>query len=157
MGSVAGQGGFFFYARFGFDIWTNGGRLFVGMATGDGVISVNPSGFANSIGFVVDSADNGLIYFNTKNATLFNKVTTALTIVTNKAYDCFIYCPPDGTTIYYRIVDITTGTEASGSTTTNLPVNTTLFQASVLASNAALTPVNSIQLGVSNIYVESDY
>jgi hypothetical protein len=41
--------------------------------------------------------------------------------------------------------------------TTNLPTNTTLFTAGVLASNAALTPVTSIQIGINRIYVETDY
>jgi hypothetical protein len=40
--------------------------------------------------------------------------------------------------------------------TTNLPTNTTLFTAGVLASNAALTPVTSI-IGINRIYVETDY
>jgi hypothetical protein len=37
------------------------------------------------------------------------------------------------------------------------PANTTLFTAGVLASNAAITPVTSINLGLNRIYVETDY
>jgi hypothetical protein len=44
-----------------------------------------------------------------------------------------------------RILDINTNVEVSGIVTTNLPTNTTLFTAGVLASNAALTPVTSIK------------
>jgi hypothetical protein len=51
-----------------------------------------------------------------------------------------------------EILDINSGVEATGIATTNLPANTTLFTAGVLASNAAITPVTSINLGFkSNI------
>jgi hypothetical protein len=46
-------------------------------------------------------------------------------------------------------------TEANGIATLNLPINTTLFTAGVLASNAALTP--NFCLGINRIYVETDY
>jgi hypothetical protein len=60
-GAVASQGGFFFYARVGMDVWTNGGRFFAGMHTAT-VISADPS-LNNTVGFCVDAADNGLISF----------------------------------------------------------------------------------------------
>jgi len=59
--------------------------------------------------------------------------------------------------VSWRIIDINTGTEASGTQTTNLPVATTMLTAGVLASNAALTAVNATHLGVNRIYVETDY
>ena len=48
-------------------------------------------------------------------------------------------------------------TEASGTATLTLPVGTTMLTANVLASNGALTPVTSVQLGLNRIYVETDY
>jgi hypothetical protein len=39
-GSLSEQGGLFFYARVGMDVWTNGGRFFTGMHTATTVISV---------------------------------------------------------------------------------------------------------------------
>jgi hypothetical protein len=150
-------GGFFFQTRCGFDVWTNGGRFFAGLATATTVISANPSALANTCGFGVDAADNGLISFITRdNAAGVNKVSTGLTIVTGKGYDCAFWSEPGGTAIYWRIVDINVGTEASGNSATALPFATTLLTANVLASNAALTPVTSIQLGVNRIYIEAD-
>jgi hypothetical protein len=156
-GSVAGQGGFFFYARGGFDVWTNGGRMFAGMHTATTVVSADPSALANTAGFAIDAADNGLISFITRDATTVNKVSTGFTAVTGKGYDFTMFAPPNGTSISWRIVDLNTGAVASGTSSTNLPVNTTLLTAGVLASNAALTPVTSVQLGVNKIYVETDY
>ena len=68
-----------------------------------------------------------------------------------------MFCAPNSTDIGWRIVDINTGTEVSGTATATLPVNTTLFTAGVLASNAALTPVTSVQLGLNGIYIETNY
>lgn len=155
-GAASGQGGFFFYARCGFDIWTNGGRFFAGMATANTVITADPSLLNNTVGFCVDAADNGAISFLTR-GTSATKQSTGLTISTGKGYDIFIFCKPNDTSISYRIVDLITGTEYSNTATLNLPANTTALTANVLASNAALTPVNSIQLGISKIYIETDY
>jgi hypothetical protein len=41
--------------------------------------------------------------------------------------------------VTWRIKKINLNTEANGIATLNLPINTTLFTAGVLASNAALT------------------
>jgi hypothetical protein len=156
-GSATGQGGFFFYARAGLDVWTNGGRFFAGMHTATTVISADPSALANTCGFMSDAADNGLIYFGTRDGATSNKTSTGFTIVTGKGYDLYMFAAPNGSSISWRIVDFNAGTEASGTTSTNLPVNTTLLTAGVLASNAALTPVTSINLGVNRIYIETDY
>lgn len=156
-GSAVNQGGFFFFARAGMDVWTNGGRFFAGMHTSTTVIASDPSTHANGVGFCVDAADNGLISFFTRNATAVTKVSTGFSMATNKGYDVYVFCPPNGSDIKWRIVEVTTGTEASGTATLTLPVNTTMLFAGVLASNAALTVVTSIQLGVNRIYVETDY
>lgn len=157
IGSVAGQGGFFFYTRCGFDVWTNGGRFFAGFATATTVITADPSALNNTVGFAVDVADNGLINFLTRNGTTATKQSTGLTIATGKGYECTIFCPPNGTTIYYRIIDINTGTVYENSTSSTLPVNTTMLTPNVLASNGALATATAIQLGINKIYVETDY
>jgi len=156
LGGTAGQGGFFFYTRCGFDTWTNGARFFAGLATATTVISLDPSALNNTVGFCVDAADNGAISFLTRD-TGFTKASTGFTITSNKGYDLYMFCAPNGTQVGWRIVDITTGTEASGTATLTLPVGTTMLTANVLASNAALTPVTSINLGINRIYVETDY
>lgn len=156
-GNAASIGGFFYVARIGFDVWTNGGRFFAGLATATTVVSADPSALANTCGFMVDAADNGLIYFGTKDATTSNKTTTGFTIASNKGYDLYMFAAPNASSISWRIVEINTGSEASGTTSTNLPVNTTVLKGMALASNAALTPVTSVQLGINRIYIESDY
>jgi hypothetical protein len=157
-GAVAGQGGFFFFARFGFDVWTNGSRLFAGLATGTTVVSGDPSLVTNKIGFGVDASDNGLIYMLSRGTTSA-KVSTGFTIASNAGYDVFIFMPPGtGTVAYWRIVQMNNGSEASGeiNVATQLPAAGTMMSANVLASNGALTTVTATQLGVNRIYVETD-
>lgn len=155
-GGAAGQGGFFFYARCGMDVWTNGGRFFAGMHTATTVVSADPSALNNTVGFCVDAADNGAISFLTR-GTAATKASTGFTFTSNSGFDLYMFCAPNTSQITWRIVDIVAGTEASGTATANLPANTTMLTAGVLASNAALTTVTAIQLGVNRIYVETDY
>jgi len=155
-GGATGQGGFFFYARLGFDTWTNGGRFFAGMHSGTTVVSADPSSLNNTVGFAVDAADNGTISFLTR-GTVATKASTGYTIVSGKGYDVYMYCSPFSNKIYWKIEDINAGTETNGEATVNLPTTTTMLTAGVLASNAALTPATSIQLGVNKIYIETDF
>jgi hypothetical protein len=120
------------------------------------VVSADPSALNNTVGFCVDVADNGAISFLTR-GTVATKAATGFTITSGKGYDLFIFCAANGTQYGWRIVDLNTGAEASGAATLNLPTNTTMLTAGVLASNAALTAVTAIQLGSSKIYVETDY
>lgn len=155
--STAGQGGLFFYTRCGFDTWTNGGRFFAGMHSATTVVSADPSSLNNTVGFCIDAADNGAISFLTRGTTSATKASTGFTTATNKGYDLFIVNPVGTSTYSWRIVDIVTGTEASGTATLNPPAANTLLSTGVLASNGALTTATSVNLGINKIYIESDY
>ena len=154
--TVIGAGGFKFFARGGMDIWTNGARFFTGMHSATTVVSANPSLLNNTVGFCVDNADNGLIYFLTRD-TVATKVSTGFYMATNVGYDFYIFSAPNGTSYTWRIVNLNTGAEANGIATTNLPTVNTKLTAGFLASNALLTPVNSVQIGLNRLYIEKDY
>ncbi|WP_216689007.1 hypothetical protein [Hymenobacter siberiensis] len=154
--STAGQGGFFFYARCGFDVWANGGRFFAGFHTATTVISANPSLLNNTVGFCIDDTDNGLINFMTR-GTAVTKTSTGFTTVSGKGYDLYIFNAPGSSTYSWRILDINAGTETSGTTALTPPAANTLLSVGVLASNAALATVTAIQLGLNRVYVETDY
>lgn len=156
LGNAAGQGGFLFYSRLGFDVWTNGGRFFAGMHTGTTVISADPSALNNTVGFAVDAADNGSISFLTRASSTGTKASTGFTIVTGKGYDVYMFASTNSASIGWRIDDTNAGTTASGLATLTVPAVNTMLTAGVLASNAALTTVTSIQLGINRIYVEAD-
>jgi hypothetical protein len=125
------------------------------MHTATTVITANPSLLANTVGFCVDSTDNGDISFLTRNATVATKAATGLTISSGKGYTFFIFCAPNSSQYSWEIVDINTGTKATGIATSTLPVNTTLMTAGFLASNAALTAASAVNVGCSRIYIET--
>lgn len=149
-------GGFFFFARAGMDVWTNGGRFFAGIHSATTVVSADPSSLNNTVGFCVDAADNGAISFLTRN-TSATKASTGFNFANNTGFDFYIFCKPGDTQYGWRIVSLFDGTEASGTATATLPFTNIPYPAGVLASNAALTTANAIQLGINRIYVETDY
>lgn len=163
-GPVSVYGGFYFYSRFTFDTWTNGGRFFTGLSavgTATAIITSNPSTNTNThtCGFAVDSTDAGVIYFITNDGTTTTTkqiVTGIDAIVSGVAYDAYIYCAPGSNTIYWSLKKLGTVQTVSGSQTSTLPNNNTTMKPYCVASNAALTPVNSIRLGVNKIYIQTD-
>lgn len=156
-GAAAGQGGYYACSNFGFDLWTNGSRAFFGLHSTTSVVTSNPSILADTVGFAVDAADNGAISFLTRDATTATKAATGLTIVSGKGYRACFYAAPNSSTIGWYIKDINAGTEAAGTASTTLPTNTTFLSLGSLASNGANTLVNAVQIGVSQITVQTDY
>lgn len=149
--------GYRFYANVGFDTWTNGCRMFIGATASVNSLNVNPSIFNNSIGFVIDDTDNGLISFVCKNATTMTKISTGLTAITNKGYKMEYNVAPEPSIITYKITDVTTGVVVTGFLNTNLPISIALVNPKVLAGNASLTAVNAIQFSINKIILESNY
>lgn len=159
-GSISGTGGFYFFARFGFDNWTAGGRLFVGMHTATTVVSANPSLSLNIAGFGIDAGDTAITFMHNDSTGVAVKDTIASqpALASNNGYDAYVFCAPNDSVVYYRLVDINTGVEIiNASTNIDLPTSTIGLSAGVLASNAALTPVTSINIGLNRVYVETDY
>lgn len=160
-GAVAGQGGFFFFARFGTEAWTAGDRLFVGLGTGTtGMVTGNPSSLTNILGFGIDAGDSAITFMHNDNSGTATKDAIAgqPTLAANQGYDVYIYAKPNDSTVYYRIDNLNTGaTIVDTSTTTDLPVNTTMMAAFALMSNGANTPVTSAQIGLNRVYVETDH
>lgn len=159
-GSVAGQGGFFFFCRFGITSWTAGDRLFVGLIPNStAVVTANPSLDANSVGFGIDAGDTAITFMHNDGAGSATKDVIAgqPALAANQGYDAYIYAKPNDTTVYYRLVNLNTGAEIiNSSTATDLPVNTTMMSAHAVMSNGANTPVTAAQIGINRIYVESD-
>lgn len=164
-GASAPLGGFFFQVRVGVEAWLNGARFFVGLSgvgIATAIITKNPSTMTNihTCGFGVDSTDNGVVYFMTNNgaqATTKQLVSGLPAITTGTAYDFYIYCPPGGTTIYWKVENLTAGTEFSGSQTLTLPGKSSMMRPYAVMSNAALTGANTVRIGVNKIYIESDF
>lgn len=157
-GSGTEQGGFFYFARFGFDTWANGSRLFAGFCSSNQVVIANPSTISNTIGFAVDSADNGAVFFQTTGIGTTTRTATGMTMSTNAACDAYIFAKANDSVIYYRLDNINTqSTMINGSTNTTLVSSSTFMMCGVLAGNGTNLSTSSNRLGINKIYVETDY
>jgi hypothetical protein len=165
-GSVAGANGFFFNARLAYPdasyeqtgAATTGSRTFVGLSNqllATTTALDNPAG--HFAGFFRRSVNAGAIdtnwQFATKENTTINVQDTGLPFLAQKIYDFYIFCPPQGTEIFWRIDNVTDDTTASGSTTTSLPGNNIYMKALF-----NLRTINAVARNVrmQRVYIESD-
>jgi hypothetical protein len=114
--------------------------------------SDTPAGDYAGFQFSTTRADTGFRFITRDNTTTSTGVNT-LAIAQNKVYDFYIYTPPQGTTIYWRVDNITDGTTQEGSTTTNLPRNNQPMRA---GSGLQTTTATARNFRVLKHYIESD-
>ena len=161
-GNAAGLGGFFFFCRFDIELWPAATvRLFVGLtslATGM-VASDSPTGdFCGLWHDTTDSATTLSIITRNNTTTTKTAITGVPTIAAKQGFDFYMYVPPNGTTLYYRLVNINTGAEiVNSSTTTTLPRNTIFMGPQIQMSNGtANTTVTTTAIAINRVYIESD-
>lgn len=162
-GNAEDIGGFFYAARFGFTAIKTGMRGFFGMAADTtALVTADPSSRVNLCGFGFDQFDTGISFIHNDNIGISTKdfipvITTLATSGTS--YDAYIWCAPNTSTVYYRL-DLTSSgnpiTIINGSTSTDLPINTTLLCAHTAMSNCSNISLNDAVLGVNRIYIETD-
>jgi hypothetical protein len=75
---------------------------FVGMHSNT-VVSADPSALNNTVGFCIDAGDLETISFLTR-GTAATKAATGLTMASAKGFDFYMFCPPNSTTVSWRIV-----------------------------------------------------
>lgn len=157
--------GFFFYARLALTDSSydqtgasTGSRIFVGltnqtMATSAG--ADNPTG--TYCGFfrrhVNGAAQDTNWQFVTKDGTTLNVIDTTLTFAAQKVYDYYIFCPPGGASIGWRVDNVTDGTTQQGTTTSNLPTADTYLRAGFQLATVNATARN---IRMQRVYIESD-
>ncbi len=129
-GSAAGEGGFVCYWRFGTPITNATTRCFFGL-------TINPTTWGNidpssrtdivGIGFEANNGDANLQLFHNDNAGTATKVDLGANfVISNTAvYECTFTVAPNSSSIAYKVVNLETGNEATGTLSTNLPTNTT--------------------------------
>ncbi len=159
-GSTPGSNGFFYVARLGlpdanYGTGATGARIWTGLTSGTAASMTgadNPAGSYAGFQYSTNRGDTAW-QFITKDGTTQSTPVATLAIAQNKVYDFYVYTPPQGTTIYWRIDNLTDGTTQEGSTTTNLPVAATALRAGSLLQTLTTTARN---IRVMKHYVESD-
>lgn len=165
-GNAAGLGGFFFYTRFIVELYpASTVRIFAGLSsTSTGSVCISDTVLANTCGLWHDTTDPstgaGAFNFVTKDATTATKqaITLSNAIAAGNSYDFTMFCPPNGSTLEWRLVDLVNNVTYSNTTSTTLPASTAFMQPQVQMSNGtANTVVTTTAIGVVGIYVESDF
>lgn len=140
-GNSAGLGGFNFHARFAIGLWPAATvRLFVGLNDSSTGYVVSDTLTGNGVGLWHATTDAAsVLNFITVNAGTVT--STAITLGTNLAagqmYDFEMNSDPNGSTIGYKVTDLTTGLVLVDSTVTGsaLPLNTAFMGQELAMSN----------------------
>ena len=164
-GNAAGLGGFFYAARFIVELYPAATvRIFAGLTASSGTYVVaSDTVLNNTCGLWHDTTDPstgaGAFNFVTRNATTTTKqqITLSNAIAAGNSYDFYMFCPPNGSTIYWRLDDIVNGVTYEGNTSTTLPANTAFMGPQCAMSNGtANTTVTTVAIGVAGVYTEAD-
>ena len=131
-GNAAGQGGFAFLKQWGpaTGVATSTNRAFCGMTSSNAApTDVQPSSLLNMVGMGWDSADANIQIMHNAGAGSATKVDLGAsfpvpTVDRTSVYEVSLYCAPNSTTIGYTVEDMVSGAIATGTLSTNLPVNT---------------------------------
>lgn len=167
-GSVAGTGGFFFVARFRSTQPASTVRIFAGLQGNSGTASIcisdAPAGPYCGLQHITTdpSTGSGALSFVTHDGTTRNalpiNLTSDLVSSTTQIFDFMMYCPPNGSTIFFRLDELDSGVSYTNSTSANLPAASTFMSPQCQTSNGtANVTVNTVFMNVYKIYVESAY
>lgn len=164
-GDASNFGGFNTIIRFGISDASLVGvaRMFVGMSSSTGAATnVDPGTLTNVIGVGHTTSNTNLyIYYGGSAAQTRIDLGADFPVAITTAYELALFAPPNSNnTVYYRVTNLGTAAEASGTLTaatpgTQLPANTTLLGLQIWRTNNSST--GAVALDISSIYVETDY
>lgn len=147
--------GFFFACRFGFGTAVAQQRSIVGLLGSTGAIAnVNPSTLLNLIGVGYDSAQTNLRIMHNDGAGAATVIDLGVNfpVNTTEVYDVAFYCVPGGATVGYYVRRLSTGGEASGTLSTNLPLAAQLLTQHLNVNNG--TTASAAQIVSAMTYLE---
>ncbi len=154
-GDAAGVGGFFQVFRVGLGSNLAGQRAFVGLLASTSAISggANPSAFVDMLGMgfddTADATDNWQIMHNDgSGAATVVDLGTDFQRNTDDVIEACFFAPPNASAVYYTVLNLTTGIEASGTLSTNLPGNTTNLLQHVWTNSGSTNGAPGIDMGL---------
>ncbi|MBW4062252.1 hypothetical protein HJC99_06825 [Candidatus Saccharibacteria bacterium] len=159
-GSTPGANGFFYEARTAYPdanygSGATGSRIWEGLTNqtiATNTSADNPAGHYAGFQYSTTRGDTNW-QFMTKDGTTQNVIDTTEAFVVGKVYEFYIYTPPQGTTIYWRVDNLTDGTTQEGSTVSNLPGASTAMRG---GSGLRTLTTTSRNMRVMRHYVEAD-
>jgi hypothetical protein len=166
-GNVAGTGGFFYFSRIRLTYPASTTRLFTGLQGNAASVALaqsdTPPGPHCGLSHLTTdpSTGSGTLSFVTHDGTTRNALAINLTadlVSSSPLLDFYMYCAPNGATIFFRLDDVTNGVTYTNSTTANLPGATVMMSPQCQASNGtANVTVSTVAMSIYRIYVESAF
>ncbi len=161
-GNVAGVGGFFYWSRFSFGaVPASTIRVFSGLQGNSAFASVctsdTPAGpYCGLVHRTIDPLTGANAFlFATHDGTNVTRqsITLASTIAADTMFDFWMYCEPNGTSIYFQLDDLTGNASYTHTATLTLPGATVMMNPQCQGSNGtANTTANAILFEVEGIY-----
>lgn len=161
-GNLPRVGGFHFMARFGISDASAvaGARTFVGLTSTTAVLTnAEPSSFLNIIGLGNDSGDTNMQIIHNDGSGVATKIDLGASFPANTRntdmFELILFCAPNGSSVGYKVTNMTTGAEVDGELTTNIPLNTQLLAWQLWRSNNATAL--AVALDIVSVYMETDF
>jgi hypothetical protein len=127
----------------------------VGMAPYPQTTNKEPSAMTDIAAFGKDAADTTWQFMHNDGTGTATKVNTTITITDDKLLEFFIFCPPNGSTIYWELRDLEAPSTATGSVTTDLISTSQWVSPHVWGTNVSGTSWSRLAVGM--MYAEADY
>lgn len=162
-GNAANLGGFHLVHRWGnaTGAATTTNRCFVGMQGSTAApTDVEPSTLLNIVGMGWDAADANIQIMHNDGTGTATKINLGAsfpvpTTDRSKVYELGLFCAPNSSQITYEVTDLATGASATGTITTDLPVNTTFLAPRMWISSGGTSSV--IGISHNSLTIETDY
>jgi hypothetical protein len=160
-GNVAGQGGFFVVARFGLTTLQTGMRAFIGLTdtAQNAPTNIDPttSTTPGKIGMAINASTGNwnLVHNITGTAPTVIPLGGSFPVNTTDLLEMILYAKPNDTVVTYRITNLSTTAQTSGTLSTNLPATTTPLGRTCWATNNATAA--AVAWDLSRFSLETDY
>lgn len=155
-GNAAGFGGFYVKMRGGIETFQAASRMFFGLYSAASAIgNVNPSTLLNMIGIGFDSGDTTLQFMTNDGTGTATKTNLGANFPVTGGWDLYeliLSAEPNDTVIKYRVERLNSGDVATGTVTTDLPVNTGFLTPHMWYNNG--TSAGACELSIVDMYME---
>ena len=160
-GNAAGMGGFFVAIRFAVS-----GTLQTGLRSFAGIVDVtsNPTNVdptttttPGGVGLAVNANTGNWQLVRNATGTARTAIDLGASFALNNTQplELILFSAPNGTSINYRVTNLSTNVQTSGTLTTNIPASTTFMTPSIWITNNATAAAQTLDF--ISCYVETDF
>ncbi len=154
-GSIANVGGFRYRARFGVSAFVSGFRAFIGLNSTTGALpTADPSALLDMVGIAYDLGQTQwrMMHNNGAGAATQIPLGASFNVVANDLLVLEMMCLANAATLDYRVTNLTTLVQVTGTIAAELPTNTVILcsHAWVNTGNVAAT---AAQIDIARIAV----